>query len=180
MKIIKLAKKIRDSILKNIIWRNYKIGKNFHAARGVFIWAKQGIEIGDNFYIGKNSIIETNCKIGNNVIIANQVGIVGRYDHNFHEIGVPIRLSTAIRDKNYNWKGINEWTIIHDDVWIGYGAIIMSGIKIGEGSIIAAGSVVTKDVEPYSIYGGNPAKKLTNRFKNEDDLSKHLVFIKTM
>ena len=54
--------------------------------------------------------------------------------------------------------------IIESDVWVGYGSTIVSGVKIGEGSIIAAGSVVVKDVQPYSIVGGNPATYIKMRF----------------
>lgn len=56
--------------------------------------------------------------------------------------------------------------IVEEDVWIGYGSLILSGIKIGKGAIIAAGSVVTKDVLPYSIVGGNPAKIIKMRFSD--------------
>lgn len=56
---------------------------------------------------------------------------------------------------------------IEDDVWIGTNAIILGGVHIGRGSIIAAGSVVTKDVEPYSIIGGVPAKRISMRFSQE-------------
>ena len=58
-------------------------------------------------------------------------------------------------------------TVIQNDVWIGYNSLIMPGIKIGNGSIIASNSVVIKDVEPYSIVGGNPAKLIRKRFDNE-------------
>lgn len=160
--------------MKHIIWRNYKIGKGFHCGRGTFIWAKNKLEIGDNFYLGKYSSIETNCIIGNNVIIANHVGIVGRYDHNYQQVGVPVRLASQIRDNDYNWKGLNEITIIEDDVWIGYGAIVMSGVHIARGCIIAAGAVVTKDTEAYTIYAGVPAKKIRPRFDNESDLQRHI------
>lgn len=54
-----------------------------------------------------------------------------------------------------------------DDVWIGYGTIILSGVTIGQGAVVGAGSVVTKDVEPYSIVGGNPAKLIKYRFSKE-------------
>lgn len=178
MNPIKILKKVRDILLKNTIWRRYHIGKNFHCGRGVFIWGKDTIIIGDNFYIGKYSSIETNCVIGDNVIIANHVGIVGRYDHNYQQIGVPVRLASQIRDKDYSWKGNNEVTYIGDDVWIGYGAIIMSGVHIADGSIIAAGSVVTHDTEPYSIYAGVPAKKIRSRFENESDKNKHLQLLR--
>ena len=62
--------------------------------------------------------------------------------------------------------------IFEDDVWIGANAIILSGVTIGEGAIIGAGSVVTKNVEPYTIFAGNPAKKIKMRF-TEDELLNH-------
>jgi virginiamycin A acetyltransferase len=58
-------------------------------------------------------------------------------------------------------------TIVGNDVWLGYKAIIMPGIQIGDGAIIASGSIVTKDVAPYSIVGGNPATLIRNRFDDE-------------
>ncbi|WP_282173401.1 Vat family streptogramin A O-acetyltransferase [Cytobacillus firmus] len=58
-------------------------------------------------------------------------------------------------------------TIIGNDVWIGMDTVIMPGIKVGDGAIVAAKSVITQDVEPYTIVGGNPAKKLKNRFPEE-------------
>lgn len=174
----KIITKIRDFYLINFKWSKYTIGKNFHAGRNVIMWAKDNITIGDNCYIGRNSQIESNVQLGNNVLIANNVAFVGKYDHNFQEIGKQIILSSQIRDKNYNWKGLNELTIVEDDVWIGYGSIIMSGIKIKTGSIIAAGSIVTKGVEEYSIYGGNPAKKIANRFNSFEDLEKHKEIIR--
>lgn len=142
--------------------------KGFHAGRGVILWSRNNISIGENCYIGRYSQIECDAIIGNNVMFANQVALIGKYDHNYTEIGVPIRFASRIRDKDYSWKGINSIVIIEDDVWIGYGAIILSGIKIGRGAIIAAGSVVTKDVLPYSIVAGNPAKLITYRFSPED------------
>lgn len=62
--------------------------------------------------------------------------------------------------------------IIEDDTWIGTGVIILKGVTVGSGAIIAAGSVVTKDVEPYSITGGVPAKLIKMRFQDQD-LEKH-------
>ena len=69
--------------------------------------------------------------------------------------------ANAMDGKQYPTKGD---TMIGNDVWIGYGATIMPGVKIGDGAIIATKSVVTKDVEPYSIVGGNPAKEIRKRF----------------
>ena len=166
--------KLRDLYLVKIKWRQYDIGEHFHAGRNVVLWAKNKIVIGKNCYIGRNSQIETNVNIGNNVLIANNVAIIGRYDHHYQEIGKTIRESSQIRDLSYSWRGLNEETIIEDDVWIGYGSIILSGITIETGSIIAAGTIVTKNIEKYSIYAGNPAKKISSRFKDEFDLKRHL------
>ena len=73
--------------------------------------------------------------------------------------------SEAMEGKSYPTKGD---TIIGNDVWIGFGATIMPGVKIGDGVIIATKSVVTKDVEPYAIVGGNPAKEIRKRFSDEE------------
>jgi virginiamycin A acetyltransferase len=67
--------------------------------------------------------------------------------------------------KSYPTKGN---TIIGNDVWIGYDATIMPGVNIGDGAIIATKAVVTKDVAPYSIVGGNPAKEIKKRFSQEE------------
>tara|TARA_B100000945_G_scaffold305794_1_gene292626 strand:- start:120 stop:743 length:624 start_codon:yes stop_codon:yes gene_type:complete len=70
----------------------------------------------------------------------------------------------AMDGKNYPKKGnIN----IGNDVWIGYNATIMAGVTIGDGAIIATNSTITKDVEPYTIVGGNPAKEIKKRFSKE-------------
>ena len=69
--------------------------------------------------------------------------------------------ATAMEGKEYPNKGD---TIIGNDVWIGYGATIMPGVRVGDGAIIATKSVVVKDVPPYAIVGGNPAKVLKMRF----------------
>ncbi|MDA8370688.1 MAG: CatB-related O-acetyltransferase [Nocardiopsaceae bacterium] len=59
-------------------------------------------------------------------------------------------------------------TIVGNDVWFGYGALVMPGVRIGDGAIIAAGSVVTSDVEPYTIVGGNPARPVKRRFDDAE------------
>ena len=83
-----------------------------------------------------------------------------------------------IRDKEYNWKGIDSGPVrIGDDVWVGYGAIILSGVQIGNGAIIAAGALVVKDVESYTIYGGVPAKKIKDRFETVAEKAEHIKLL---
>ncbi len=72
--------------------------------------------------------------------------------------------SGAMEGKSYPHKGN---TVIGNDVWIGNGATIMTGLQIGDGAIIAAKSLVTKDVEPYTIVGGNPAQEIRKRFSEK-------------
>lgn len=143
--------------------------------------SKEGIKIGDNVSIHRNTIIECtgvirdlgvglvignnvgiaqNCfiqvrgkvKIGNNVIFGPGVSIFSE-NHNFSDLEVPIALQGETR------KGVN----VENGVWIGSRAVVLDGVTIGEGSIVAAGSVVNKDVPPYSIVGGVPAKIIKNR-----------------
>lgn len=78
--------------------------------------------------------------------------------------------SNAMQGKEYPKKGN---TIIGNDVWIGYGTTIMPGVSIGDGAIIATKSVITSDIEPYSIVGGNPAKEIRKRF-SEDEINELL------
>jgi chloramphenicol O-acetyltransferase type B len=174
----KIITKARDLYLVKIKWRRYVIASGFHAGARVRLWARKTLIIGKHFYIGRDSQIETDCIIGDYVIIGNKVGIVGRYDHNYQETGVPVRIAESIRDENYNWKGLSSITRIGNDVWIGYGAIIMGGVTIHDGAIIAAGSVVSKDVEPYSIYAGVPAKKIKERFDSDIELARHKAILK--
>lgn len=77
----------------------------------------------------------------------------------------------AMEGKSYPQKGNID---IGNDVWIGYNATIMAGVNIGDGAIIAANSTITRDVEPYTIVGGNPAKKIRKRF-SEDVIIKLLA-----
>ncbi len=79
----------------------------------------------------------------------------------------------AMNGKSYPSKGD---TVIGNDVWIGHGATIMPGVHIGDGAIIATKAVVTKNVEPYTIVGGNPAKPIKKRFS--DDIITKLLALK--
>ncbi len=176
--MIKFIKRFRIWVLVNTIWKKYSIGSHFHAGLGVRLWARNELIIGNYFYMGHGSIIQSDCTIGNYVMFGNNVAVVGKYDHNFQQIGKPIRLSSQIREASYDWKGNTLKTTIGDDVWVGYGSIIMSGVFIGNGCIVAAGSVVTKDLEPYWIYAGVPAKKLRKRFETLENENAHIAILK--
>ena len=123
------------------------------------------IEIGNNVQFGPYCDIATDVHFGNNILLAGRVYIVGRQDHKFNEPKITI------------WQGERGYSgiiIIEDDVWIGTNTVILSGVKISSGSIIAAGSVVTKDIPACEIWGGNPAKKIKDRFTNDEEKRDHL------
>jgi acetyltransferase-like isoleucine patch superfamily enzyme len=149
-----------------------RTGKNFHIGLYSIVTSPKTLEIGDDVYVGKHCSIQVSGRIGNGVLIANNVGIVGRRDHDIHHIGVPIRLANWIGDFEYLANDPKSHVDIEDDVWIGFGAIIMSGIRIGRGAVVASGAVVLRDVEPYAIVAGNPAVKIANRF-NAADVADH-------
>ena len=139
------------------------IGKNFHAVssrkRAVFtlfspchltVIGGAEIIIGDHVGLNGNTIASV-CKIsiGENTMIGPNTMII---DHDGHQAWPP--------EARWTNSGNSKEIIIENDVWIGMNCIILKGVNIGRGSIIAAGSVVTEDVEPNSLYGGNPAKKI--------------------
>lgn len=104
-------------------------------------------------------------EIGSFVSIAKNVTFILSGGHNTDTFSTFLFKMKCFNDENeILCKGKIK---VCDDVWIGYGATILSGITIGQGAVIAAGSVVTKDVEPYSIVGGNPAKLIKYRFSKE-------------
>ena len=121
------------------------------------------ITAGAYSYVGPNCIVYPKVKLGAYSMLANNVSIIGD-DHNFRDPYTPIIFSG---------RGDLKETNIGKDVWIGAFTVVMTGVKIGNGSIIAAGSVVTKDLDPYGIYGGVPAKKIKNRFESISEEKKH-------
>ncbi len=124
------------------------------------------ISIGVNSYVGKGSRVWSGDSIiiGNNFLISHNVNVI---DTNSHEIDCDIRASrfrSLIKNGHPNVKEpiITAPIIIEDYVWINFNSIILKGVKIGKGAIIAAGSVVTKDVEPFTMVAGNPARVVKN------------------
>lgn len=148
------------------------LGEDVHLGIGTIAWAPNQLAIGNHVYIGKYCTIECDGRIGDNVMLANQVGLIGRWDHDYTVVGKPIRLAPWIGDADYAGEGKGKQIVVEDDVWIGYGAIVLSGVVIGRGAIVASGSVVTKDVPPYSIVRGTPAQVSGSRFTKEE-IQKH-------
>lgn len=125
----------------------------------------KGIIVGDETYIGENTKIWSAEKIiiGSNVLISFGVNIM---DNDSHPISAKLRQDHFKKVYNANsLENLNDTNkspiIISDDVWIGFNSTILKGVKIGKGAIIASGSVVTKDVEEYTVVAGNPARQVS-------------------
>jgi virginiamycin A acetyltransferase len=119
-------------------------------------------------FIGDKLIIGKFCMIASNVTF-----IMNGANHLTDSItSYPFAIfghdwSNAMEGKSYPTKGD---TIVGNDVWIGYNSTIMPGIRIGDGAIIATNSTITKEVEPYTIVGGNPAKEIRKRFTEKETI----------
>lgn len=128
------------------------IGRNCRFQKGIYFGSGGGVTIGDNSQVNELVRLD-NVSIGSNVMVAREVVFLGKM-HESSSVDVPM-----------NEQGVKSvaTTIVEDDVWLGLRAVIMPGVVIRSGCIIAAGAVVTKDTEPYSIYAGVPAKKIKGR-----------------
>jgi acetyltransferase-like isoleucine patch superfamily enzyme len=115
----------------------------------------KGISIGDNSSVGDYSFIGAagGVTIGSRVLMGQRVAIHSQ-NHNFQDPTVPIQQQGTTQ------LGV----IVEDDCWIGSGVVILDGVTVGHGSILSAGSVVTKDVPPGSVVGGVPARVLRSRW----------------
>ncbi len=135
------------------------------------IWSPhKDVTFGDHVQFGPNCRIQCDIEFGNSILMAANVAFVGKDDHIINKPGTTIWNSG---------RGDSKKTFVGNDVWIGHGVIIVAGVHIGDGAIVAAGSVVVKDVEPCTIFGGNPARFIKNRFETEEDKVKHLEFLRS-
>lgn len=136
--------------------KGIKLADNVMIGRNTFLPCNGYLEIGFNSKINVNCIIqsETTVKIGKNVFIGAFCYIIGLGKHNYDRTDIPIRAQG---------KKLSKGILIEDDVIIGAGVKILDGVKIGTGSLIGAGAVVTKDIPPFSIATGIPAKVIKRR-----------------
>lgn len=137
--------------------KNAKIGNsNIHPT--VIIREGTNVSIGNHCLINHNNLIQAGKSKYGTITIGNYVHtgvnvMIMAFNHGFYTTDLPTK------EQDY----FDAPIVIEDDVWIGAGSIILSGVTIGRGAIIAAGAVVNKDVPPYAIVGGIPAKILKYR-----------------
>lgn len=152
-------------------------GPDLHLGAGVRLWAPERLTIGRAVYIGKDVHIECNAEIGDHVLIANRVALIGRHDHDHSACGVPMRFTPQISPSMVALPAhidpATNRVRVEEDVWLGFGCIVLTGVTVGRGAIVAAGAVVVKDVAPYDIVAGNPARPVGRRFDDPARIAEH-------
>ncbi|MDA8940075.1 hypothetical protein N9H48_06690 [Pseudoalteromonas marina] len=160
-----LKKKIRDFLifLYKKKYENFTVGRDFRL--GMPLWfTNVSVKFGDYCYLGPRANISNPLAVGDLVLISSDFRVIGN-DHGMFNIGVPMRIAEPEK------KALMT-TVIESEVWIGQGVTILSGVRIGRGAVIGANSLVNKDIEPYTIVGGVPARKIKARF-TEDEVKVH-------
>lgn len=147
-------------------WRRWRHGLKHVDAT---FYMLPGSFVSSDLVAREYAFINTGCWVcprvtmGRYVMLGPQVTIIGA-DHRFDVPGRPMIFAGRPEMPE---------TVLEDDVWIGANATILAGVRIGRGSVIAAGAVVTKDVPAYEIHGGVPAKKIRDRFTDEQQRRQH-------
>jgi len=158
----KLYKEAKITNLQNNK-NNIVIGKNSHIRGNLQIFNYGGkIQIGNYCYVGENSYVWSGDSviIENNVLISHNVNIIDSNSHELNHVEREKGFNEIISTGHPSNKGsiITKPIVIKKNAWISFNVIILKGVTIGEGAIVAAGSVVTKDVPDFAVVAGNPAR----------------------
>jgi acetyltransferase-like isoleucine patch superfamily enzyme len=150
---------IRNLIMFHVFYPWVKYGRNVHVQSSAVIYSPNKVcVLGNNVGIGHYCVLNTDVVIGNDVMLAAHVGLIARDAHTTDTLGVTMFESP---------RGDKHRIVIENDVWIGFGAVVLSGVTLERGSIVAAGAVVTRDVPAYSVVAGFPANVVKMRFTPE-------------
>lgn len=150
LRVGKIIRKFRSAVAGACLDKH---GKNINIEKGADFGRGRGITIGNNSGLGKNCSVRGPLEIGDNVMMGPDVVILTN-NHCTERIDIPMNQQGTLP---------NEKVVIANDVWIGTRAVILPGVHIGNGCIIAAGAVVTKDVPDFAVVGGVPAKVIKYR-----------------
>ncbi|MCK1294840.1 hypothetical protein IVB35_30065 [Bradyrhizobium sp. 30] len=140
------------------VYQLEEVGEGFQGPRSGIITIGRGSRIGRFVYLGPRFECHGPIVIGDLCLVSSDCKIVG-IDHISGLIGTPTRLGVPTTARSV--------TVLGMDVWIGMRALIIEGVRIGSGAVVGAGALVTRDVPPYAIVGGVPAKIIGHRFSPE-------------
>ncbi len=125
-----------------------KCGRHLRVYGQIIVYSPQRVEVGHRVFLSEGAILHGRggIRIGSHVHISSRA-----------------ILNTQTMDyRTENWPPLRKPIIVHDFAWVASGAMIVPGITIGEGAIVGMGAVVTHDVPPYTVYAGNPARKIAD------------------
>lgn len=138
-----------------------RVGRNVIIDGCLEVYREGRLKIGDYSFIGHGRIYASNnVTIGDHCLLSDNVSIL---DSDLHPVSAKARAASAIKLVGGEFLDVysgvgNAPVVIGDNCWIGYGSAVLKGVKLGIGAIVGAGSVVTRDVPPWAIVAGNPAK----------------------
>jgi len=141
---------LRRYLLKGIA---QQCGQDIIVKHNCYIGSGHGLVVGDRTQLGQNARIDQAVRLGNDVVMGPDVVIMTNA-HRFDAVDVPIN-----QQGNFPLAPVT----IGNDVWLGTRVVVLPGVTIGDGAVIGAGSIVTKDIPPLSVAVGNPAKVLRQR-----------------
>jgi acetyltransferase-like isoleucine patch superfamily enzyme len=160
----RMANTVRSTLVFGLRYRWVQCKGMVRIPWNVELWSPhRDIVLGDRVQFGKGCLVNCDATFGNNILVARQVSFIGRDDHRIDIVGRTMWDSP---------RGDSYRLVVEDDVWIGHGAIVVSGVTIGRGSVIAAGAIVVNDIPRYAFAGGVPAKVISMRFTPES-IRKH-------
>ena len=142
-------------------------GSPFYMGKGCDFQGIENIHVGNNVSLGPRTLIWTTraqVYIGNDVMFGPDCSIVSG-DHRTDIKGKPM---IAVNEDEKRPEDDQD-VVIEDDCWLGGGCTVLKGVTVATGCVITSGAVVTRSTEPYGIYGGVPARRIAERFKNDNE-----------
>jgi maltose O-acetyltransferase len=145
-----VSRRIRAGLARQML---DQCGRSVNVEHGAWFGSGRGIRLGDRSDLGMDSLVIGALTVGRDVMMGPRCILLAS-SHAFASVDVPMNSQGFVDDRPI---------VIEDDVWVGAGTIVLPGVRIGTGSIVGAGSVVTKDVPPWAVVAGNPARVVRSR-----------------